>query len=513
MPPFEGWDEFQHVAYIVHLNETGARPILGESIVPPSLQCRLKMFPHGPYALKMLKSTGAVNYATFWTRPLLLAQKAVAVPDSNPLSLYQAQHGPFYYRLAAPLFALAGGVGDLRLSIGVLRIANLLLTAGSVWIALGIIERLVRNRALRNLCLLLVSVQPLFLINGVRVANDALGVFLATVAVAAALDRRTFQTRASTLALGVLVGLAALAKSVHLGLIPFVWICALVAQQAETARRGTRQWWYRTLGTTLLLFAGFLAATIAEVRENLVRYGRLTIMQESVQNDRAGRAVTDLARAAGSVNWVKWTSNLWLRKNVMAGGWSWAGDSDRMQNTHEILLGVALVGWAWTLPRLLRSRNDAIAAEPRGVFLCLALCASYSAALAYHTVQSQLSWGVPTTNPWYAAAALPSFMLLVAAGAYAWPLGRFRFILPLLIALYYFRIESSVVLGSMMSLYTAGADWTTALDRLAFLQPALFGTQTLYVAIVGVLAVCALAIREVMRSIAIESLRRRLPGW
>ncbi len=509
IPPFEGWDEFQHVAYIVHLSETGKRPILGETIVPRSLQSRLSSFPHGPYALKMLRSTGAVDYTTFWARPALATQKAAVLADSTPLSLYQAQHGPFFYTLAAPLFALGGGVRDLKTSIGVVRLFNLLLTAASVWIALGIIERLIADRALYGLCGLLIALQPLFLINGVRVANDALGVFLATAAVAAALDRRTFRSRVSTFALGLVIGLATLAKSVHFGLIPFVMICALMAHLSDQLGRSPGRRWFPALGATLVIFAGFLLTTCAEFRENQGRYGSWTIMQESVQNRRAGRGVTDLVRAAGSVRWIKWTRDLWLRKNVMAGGWSWAGDNNRMQDRHELLVGIALAGWAWTLRRRPRARVAAVLADQRAPLLCVALCISYSAALAYHTVQSQLSWGMPTTNPWYAAAALPSFMLLVAAGAYFWPVGRLRFVLPLVIALYYLQTESSVVLGSMTSLYTARAEWTIAMARLAFLQPAFLGTPTLLAAIGGVIVVSAVAIREVLRSITLDAHRER----
>ncbi len=211
-----------------------------------------------------------------------------------------------------------------------------------------------------------------------------------------------------------------------------------------------------------------------------------------------------MVRAARAISWVKWTRNLWLRKNVMAGGWSWAGDNGRMQDRHEVLLGLGLAGWIWTSRRRSRARVAATFAERRAPFLCLALCGSYSAALAYHSVQSQLSWGMPATNPWYAAAALPSFLLLAAAGAFAWPIGRFRFVLPLVIALYYLQVESSVVLGSMTSLYTANANWTTALARLALLQPAVFGTPTLHAAMVGVVVVSALAIRKVLRSIAFD---------
>jgi len=515
IPPFEGWDEFQHVAYIVHLSETGTRPNLGETIVPHSLESRLSTFPHGPYALKMLKNTGAADYATFWTRPALTTTTPAQLPGSTPVLIYQAQHGPFYYSLAAPLFAWAGGVGNLRMSVGVLRFANLLLTAASIWIALGIGERLIRDRAIRSLYGLLIAVQPLFLINGVRVANDALGVFLATAAVAAALDRRTFRSLPSALALGVLIGLATLAKTVHLGLVPFALFCALVAHLPEPAGRASGRLWFPCVRATLLVLAGFLTPTIGEFAENLTRYGSPTIMQESVQNSRAGRGAADLVRAAGSVPWVCWTRDLWLRKNVMAGGWSWAGDSSLMKDRHELLLGVALAGWAWTLGLRLRARVFATFATLRGPLLCLALCASYSAALAYHAVQSQLSWGMPTTNPWYAAAALPALLLLVTSGAYGWPLGRLRFVLPLAIALHYLQVESSVVLGSMTSLYAAQAEWTMALARLAFLQPPVFGTPTLQAAIGGVVVMSALAIREVLRSIAfgIPTLDRRPIGY
>ena len=30
-PPFEGWDEYQHLAYIAHLDETGSIPVAEES--------------------------------------------------------------------------------------------------------------------------------------------------------------------------------------------------------------------------------------------------------------------------------------------------------------------------------------------------------------------------------------------------------------------------------------------------------------------------------------------------
>ena len=61
--------------------------------------------------------------------------------------------------------------------------ANLLLTVGDVWVALG--HRAAgAQRPVLSLDRLGRGGHPLFLVNGIRVANDALGMFLATAAIA-----------------------------------------------------------------------------------------------------------------------------------------------------------------------------------------------------------------------------------------------------------------------------------------------------------------------------------------
>ena len=37
LPPLEGWDEYQHVAYVHSMHETGRRPVYGEAVVPRAL--------------------------------------------------------------------------------------------------------------------------------------------------------------------------------------------------------------------------------------------------------------------------------------------------------------------------------------------------------------------------------------------------------------------------------------------------------------------------------------------
>ena len=35
LPPFEGWDEYQHVAYVEHMRRTGRAPVAGQTTVAP----------------------------------------------------------------------------------------------------------------------------------------------------------------------------------------------------------------------------------------------------------------------------------------------------------------------------------------------------------------------------------------------------------------------------------------------------------------------------------------------
>jgi hypothetical protein len=116
-------------------------------------------------------------------------------------------------------------------------------------------------------------------------------------------------------------------------------------------------------------------------------------------------------------------------------------------------------------------------------------------------VQSQLCWGSITTNPWYAAAAYPWFLVLVCGGAFCWPVGRLRCLVAGAIALIFLEAESSSVLGSMTALYAGLAEWTIALERLASLQPTMFGTTTLYLAMAGALVFAGIACFAILRRV------------
>ena len=351
MPPFEGWDEYQHVGYVVHVLETGRRATLGETLVPASLRAEMAAFPQPRSSLAQMGPHPAeMGYADYWARRgsgLVRSPGRVDPPASteaaSPIKLYQAQHSWWYYRTVAPLFAAAGGVSDLRDSMAVLRLVNLLLTAGAVWIATGVIAHRVRSRRTAAWIGLVIAVHPIFLTNGVRVSSDAPGVFLATltVAVALALDGRLSIRRSG--AMGLIAGAAILAKATNWSLVPFLAGCWLfAATRGEASRR-------RAAGSALALFLGLAAVVGPEVGHNLAVYGVPTPMQEAVLNHRNGRGLLDLLRTAASVSWPREARDLWLRGAFLTGGWSFVGKGVPGRDAYYWAAAAGLLGWAWRL--------------------------------------------------------------------------------------------------------------------------------------------------------------------
>lgn len=515
LPPFEGWDEYQHVVYVERMREGLGRPTPGEAAVPPALLARVVAWPQ-PHSVisDALGRFGAVGYGEFWARhdPRVPGTVPPAFRPAGTVNLYQAQHGPLYYRLAAPWFALAGGFDDLRTSVAALRVGNVVLTAAAVALVLWVSRRVCTSDRTAFLLALPVACHPLFLINGARVANDALGVLLATGAVglgvALALGRGWAGRRAGwcALGLGVGVGLASQAKATNLALVPFAGACWLAYAARGRSSGGPSPG--RAVWAGLLVAGGFLAAEAGDLAFNFAHHGLPTAMQEAVANRRNGRTTADLLRTAATFRWAREFQLLWARELFYKGGWSFLRTAPRAVVTFQFLVRLGLAGWAvWGLRRLLSRRlaGAAVSDRPAGVgpvfvspvvpALLAVLVAGYSAGLAYHMVQSKLAWGAVTTGPWYACPALPWFLALVAAGGLAWPAGRFRELVPWGLAATGLAGDLVGTWGWMIPTYATGAgDWPEALRRLAVLQPQALGTATLGLALLAEVMAVALIV-------------------
>src|SRR5688572_12260380 len=140
-PPFEGWDEYQHLAYIVHLDQTGAIPVVGpDTRVPSALRPLVVALPHSRWGGEQVKEWGGLPYAEFWNAP-----PRPAGPDPGPSAsarLYQAQHPPLAYVLALPVWRALKTAHPLE-AIYAIRAMNLLLVAAALALFAAALTRLV----------------------------------------------------------------------------------------------------------------------------------------------------------------------------------------------------------------------------------------------------------------------------------------------------------------------------------------------------------------------------------
>jgi hypothetical protein len=439
IPPFEGWDEYQHVAYVTHILETGQPAVFGKTEVPHSLlKAMLPAFPQPLCALQQLDARqNALGYEAYWSRQ---AVDPSPLPPCDPaaagirLKLYQAQHSWWYYALVTPLFAGLGGVNDLRRSVGGLRLANLLLTVAAVWVFLEVVDRRVRSRRIAAWIGLAIAAQPLFLLNVVRVSSDALGVLLATLVMALAIGVNERRMTLRMGLMGVLAGMAILTKATNWSLAPILaasWIFAIIRNRPTVLH---------ALAAGATAAVGLAMMVGPEIAYNMATYGLPSPMQEAIVNSQHGRGPGTLLHLAGIYSWTGMARWMWLQGVLIRGGWSLIAPFKDLVKFYYWAAVAGILGWAWWLAQLGighglsrvrgRYRWD-VAKAPRAIFdslwtptACVVFCASVTGALGYHAIQSFLAWGQSTTCAWYTAAALPWFQILAVRGALAWPSNR-----------------------------------------------------------------------------------------
>ena len=211
----------------------------------------------------------------------------------------------------------------------------------------------------------------------------------------------------------------------NFGLVPFVAFCLLlvVVRDRPSLRRPA-------LGG-LLLALGILAVTQFEWRTNLARFGGLTPMQEAVVNRSRGRTAGDLLGVAAAMDWSKVVRRLWLRDSFFAGGWSFLGTDVRLVKLYYFAGLAGLAGWGWRV--VARGRRESAVFESCGAGRLPGPVRGLHrrAGVPHGPIEAGL--GLATTTPWYACPALPWFLMLVAGGGLAWPIGRFRAAVPVLL--------------------------------------------------------------------------------
>lgn len=418
-PPLEGWDEYQHIAYVEYLLEKGESPVFNhDNYVPTLLHEELVKLPHSTNAVDQLQFIGGVSYEDFW----LLDEPPKAIEGAPRIRLYQAQHSSLYYRLVAPVYAWSKGRWGFLAAVTTLRAINVLFGAAAIAIALWAIGRLIRQGPFRYLVGLLIALQPLFLLNCARVANDAPAVLFGTAAVAMMLLLTTRPTIRASILLGLLLGVGILFKTINLGLLPLALFVYLYA--------GWKAGWGRGILSGVVAFVCMLAVSGYYFVFNLKTFGMLTPMQEAILNREQGKTLGDYLEAAKYLNWYHEVSTRYLRHSLWRGGWSmilpeWRllGVSRLFIKMHEVMAWFAALGFLWMLAPKYREERR-IFTRPGVAMRIGVLWLGMTLALCYHMLQTVVALPNVATNIWYAAVTFPWLLVLFGQGMACFPAPR-----------------------------------------------------------------------------------------
>ena len=415
-PPFEGWDEHQHLAYIAHLDETGSIPVLNVSVVPRGLRPLTIAVPHSPAGANQLRGWGALPYADYW--------KATAPPAdadreaSFSFRLYQAQHPPLAYALALPIWRALKTTHPLE-AIYAIRTMNVLLVAAALVLFAAALTRLVPAFGPRVAVFALVCLHPLFFQNLARVANDALAVAtgVAGISLLVLAGDRTLLTR-GVLASGCIAA-GVWSKQTSLTLIPALVLGLPLIGWAHNVSTN------RLLRVAMMAGVAFLLLVAPLWLWSYQHYGAITTQDHSLELAARGPVVAALATSLVNMAWRPLVITHFVPGTPWVGGWSYLPMHETLADFYgwywSILLAAAGAGAVVALHRarsaeravsVLRTDGGAVA----GLAVCAAIVIFTTLGMIYYSVLSHALFGQSMTNPWYFMTALPFLFVLLVRG-------------------------------------------------------------------------------------------------
>jgi hypothetical protein len=486
LPPFEMWDEYQHLAYIAVLHDTGHIPILDQTRIPRDFMQAVIQWPLPATAIEEFPNASPVDYQKYWQSPD--QHRALGEPQA---AIYEAQHPPIYYWLMGSIYAAAGGWHDMPKTVAILRLINVAIAAAGLAVFLIWLGRVCKKPAHAMIIAFWVTLHPLFLLNATRVANDALAVTLGIIVVVWSMSLKPRHLLWHTAGIAAILGIGVLTKATDICLIPFS-VCCLVLLAVRRQIRWTQFFAAAAIGTAILL-----AETAPYFHFTLSHYGLLIPMQEAVINHQKGRTIQDYLHFIHEhplPYWQDISNRIFVNWGMWVGGWSFKQTPNAYITLFTWSMIISAIGWplAWLLRRERWNRRDDFPnadIKPLSALLCLL----FLAGMTYHALQSSLTWGYPTTLPWYAAIAFPFFWLLMAGSAIAWRHSRLGYAVALGMPLLFIVDELNSTWVTMVKTYSQRPLSITALRRLATLHPSILGPTTLLLSTAAALSVIAVA--------------------
>ena len=465
LPPFEGWDEYQHLSYLYYLEENGERPILKESIVSRNFIETMVHYPAPVPMVNQLKSTGIVGYKTFFDTAFEGPQYK---QNHNDIGIYQAQHGIIYYALMMPIFKNFNNPENLNSLISILRLLNIIFSLLTVALVLWLINQLFDNKPLIYAASLLVVCHPFLMLNSCRVANDAFAILTGTVVIALGLSQSFRNKYISAILAGLFIGISCWAKSVSAILFPFWFFSLYFAWKNEEIST------VKMLAMLLLSYLISFATLTPYFIFNISHYDMLFVMQESIVNKNNNKTLFDIITAQPIFAVFRDILLKWSEESIWHGGWSYLRVRD-VRNIVKVLMIFSFLGWLYHYYK--RKSFDQI--EMQSLLLCFSLVILTSMALSWHSLQSSLAWGYSSTNPWYICISLPFFLIFLTSSAFRWS-DKAGFITIILLSAVYMYSDLRGMI-TMIYYYSGGNHGFEALNNISFVHPNWLGTPVLLI--------------------------------
>lgn len=407
--PFNGWDEFAHMAVVVHVKKHGAMPTPDDTIAEELLPF-VQAHAHPWLSYTQVKPWNATLY------PGGVCGSDLQIPEGGDLiKLYQAQHGGLYYHLQAQLVGEFDPASMLKWADKA-RMLAICLGVGVLAMWWWILNSLIPGQTGRWLAhgsILLCAGYGYFMHNFTRVANDPLSIFLASLAflgyVLCLKDSAPSQKRLIwAFVLGGGCGLAVLAKATALPLAVVLGVGCLVP-----VVRGRHPLRHGVAAAALLTLGYFLVAGWYHWK-CIQEYGSLTMMQEAVFNAKNGKSTWDVLASLPAMPWDGMANFFFYYFQAYASGWS-GFISPLWQNGVFKAVVLASGGCLILCISLNRLRPSLSALLSRLWELGVLLCMTWL-ALLYHSLHSFVAWGIPTTGAWYGMLTMPALFLFIMTG-------------------------------------------------------------------------------------------------
>ena len=471
-PPFEGWDEYQHLAYIDHLDETGTIPVFNDSWVSVALRPLLIGVPHSQSGGDQVRQWGALSYAEYWKSPAPASGADRAAPSL--IRLYQAQQPPLAYVVAWPVWR-ALKTHPLE-AIYAIRTMNLLVVAAALVLFAAALTRLVPAFGPRVALFALVCLHPLFFQNVARVANDALAVATGVVGISLLVlaDGRTLLTRG--LLAAACIAASVWSKQTGLTLIPALVLGLPLIGWAHGVSAG-RLW--RVTSIAVVVFLLFVAPLWLWSYRH---YGSIVTTQDSLELAARGSVVSALATSFVNLPWPPVVDTFFVPGRPWVGGWSFLSMQETLADLHGwywgILLTAAVVGAVMVIRRRVRSGEGTVSVlrtdggVTAGLVVCAAVAVFTTLGMLYHITLSHAVFGRPMTNPWYFMTALPFLFVLVVRGLEAIS-PRLATSATAVLAALFVAIELHGTWVQMPTSYASTADAALQWSRLTTIHPAI----------------------------------------